>query len=88
MWEEKIEKLYQIWIKDNELFGAYGEKKFLRFVWACIQDEKNAPQPYELLDRIKSDFSEHEEGCKNKIAGKAEGLYITLKDYEEVRKEN
>lgn len=87
MWKEKIEKLYQIWIKDNELFGPYGEEKFLEFILACVQDEKNAPSPSELLDRIKRDFSERKDNYE--IAGKAEGLYLILgKFYEKVKKGN
>ena len=70
------------------MFGVYGERKFLKFVWACIQNEQNAPNQEELKNRIKNDFSKRDENYKNEIASHAESLYITLKDYEEIRKEN
>ena len=88
MWEEKIEKLYKNWISDNELFGVHGERKFLKFVWACIQNEEDAPSQEELKNRIKRDLSKSEDDYKSEITSQAESLYVTLKDYEEIRKEN
>ena len=91
MWKEKIEELYKNWIDDNDLWG-HGESKFLKFVWACIQDEENAPNQEELKNQIKRDLSEkylgYKEDQKNKIASEAESLYLAIKKYEEIRKEN
>lgn len=91
MWEEKIKKLYESWIDDNDFWGL-GEPKFLKFVWACIQDEENAPDQEELKNQIKRDLSEKYPGYnndqKNKIVSEAESLYLAIKNYEKIRKEN
>ncbi len=92
MWEEKIEELYKSWTDDNELFGTHGNFKFIKFACACIQDEDNAPNMEELKSRIKRDLSEkypgYNEDQKSKKVSEAESLYLALKYYEEIRKEN
>ena len=91
MWEEKIEELYKSWINDGRFFKE-GESKLLKFFWACIQNEESAPSQEELKNQVKRDLSEkypgYNEDRKNEIVSKVESLYLTIKKYEEIRKEN
>lgn len=87
MWEEKIEELYKSWI-DN----VHQDLKFVKFACVCIQDEENAPNLEALKNQMKKDLFEKYPGYNedqiNKIVGEAESLYLALKYYEEIRKEN
>jgi hypothetical protein len=81
-WPEKIESEYQSWILCRELFHASDFKYFARFLWACIDDPKRAPDEVQFTTRLAYDrnLEPDEQGYSHPQVEKARNLFTGFPD--------
>lgn len=77
-WADKIEWKYQEWVNGPTLFGhPLDQERFYKFVWACLNNQDQAPTPSDLKERLEV---EQRAPIPEHIA-KAGDLLTTLQDF-------
>jgi hypothetical protein len=82
-WPGAIEETYQAWVNNKELFHPIDVQRFYRFVWACVDNPKGAPNEAEFRERLARDrkFSPDEQGYPHPQVSKAQTLYNHLQEF-------